>query len=84
LAQFDNSIGGQKLENAKNKSSANFTISIFNIASPETVAQKIEADINSNPALRDLKMQILNGMYTNAPVDYKKEILKIQNDLLNQ
>jgi hypothetical protein len=84
LAQFDDSIGGQKLENAKNKSAANFTISIFNIASAETVAQKIEADINSNLALRDVKMQILNGMYANAPVDYKKEILKIQNDLLNQ
>ncbi|MFA5368787.1 MAG: DUF5667 domain-containing protein [Candidatus Paceibacterota bacterium] len=84
LAQFDNFINNQRLESVKNKSLENFTVSIFSIAQPKIIVQKIETNINDNLALKDFKMQILNNMYFNSPIDYKNNILQIQNDLLNQ
>jgi hypothetical protein len=84
LAQFDNSINSKKLEAVKNKSLENFTVSIYSVATPEVITQKIEANIKSNPTLKDFKMQVLNGMYNNSPTDYRNYILTIQTDLLNQ
>lgn len=78
----------QKIEEVKNKSVENFTVSTFEIASPDKVQEKIENIIQNqeNSKINVIeRSDILQKIENNAPEgEAKRVIVRTQDNLLNQ
>ncbi|MFA5087109.1 MAG: DUF333 domain-containing protein [Candidatus Paceibacterota bacterium] len=87
--QILNEISGAdkiKVEQTQSKSIENFTASSFNLASPQAVQKNIQDNLNKDTlsAQKVEKMDVVAKMDSGASVELKKEVMKVQDNLLQQ
>lgn len=76
----------EKVEQTQSKSIENFTASSFKLASPLAVQKNIQDNLNSDniSAQKIEKLDVISKMDSGAGVELKKEVMKVQDNLLQQ